>query len=389
MREAGGVDVPRRGPQTSGMKCPVAPRLAGLVLCLLTLGPGQIVAPAAAAPVTVASIQTATNAAEAWRLVEQESSREPAQAPQTEADIRAHLTDQVARLGSLATALQAKFGGTPEASRAELLLMQLQTANRQLDLPALPESEVDARLQALRDDLKAPPEVRASASVMQLMNGVEAATAGGAPLEAWRQRVASHLKTFPAFEGNGLVRFAEADVVGETDPAGAEKLLRAVAAGSDKRMAARAEQKLKSLQQAAELKSKPLDLKFTAVDGREVDLAKLRGKVVLLDFWATWCGPCMAELPEVIKTHEKFRDKGFEIVGISFDQDRTKLKEVTADRKMTWPQYFDGKGWENDLGARFGITSIPTMWLVDKTGHVVDTEARENLAEKVGKLLGP
>jgi thiol-disulfide isomerase/thioredoxin len=136
-----------------------------------------------------------------------------------------------------------------------------------------------------------------------------------------------------------------------------------------------------------DVKAKPLDLKFTAVDGREVDIAKMRGKVVLVDFWATWCGPCVAELPKVLKAYADLHEKGFEIVGISFDQDKGKLEAMTKEKGMTWPQFFDGKGWQNDFGKRFGINSIPRMWLVDKKGMVVDTNGRDDLAGKVAKLL--
>lgn len=132
---------------------------------------------------------------------------------------------------------------------------------------------------------------------------------------------------------------------------------------------------------------KPLNIKFTAVDGREVDVANMKGKVVLVDFWATWCAPCMAELPNVKATYEKLHDKGFEIVGISFDRDIDKLKQIVAREKMTWPQYFEGKGEGNKYGEEFAISGIPTMWLVDKKGVLRELNARENLDEKVKKLL--
>ena len=134
--------------------------------------------------------------------------------------------------------------------------------------------------------------------------------------------------------------------------------------------------------------SKPLDIKFTAVDGREVDLSKLRGKVVLVDFWATWCPPCRGEVPNVVAAYQKYHDKGFEIVGISLDQDKDALVAFTKENGMVWPQYFDGKGWDNDISKGFGIQSIPTMWLVGKDGKLITTNAREDLAGQVGKALG-
>jgi len=134
--------------------------------------------------------------------------------------------------------------------------------------------------------------------------------------------------------------------------------------------------------------SQPLDLKFKAVDGTDVDLAKLRGKVVLVDFWATWCGPCRMEVPNVVAAYNELHKAGFEIVGISLDQSKQNLLAYTKQAGMTWPQYFDGNGWANDISSRYGINSIPTAWLVDKKGLVRTTQARgADLATQVRALL--
>ena len=132
---------------------------------------------------------------------------------------------------------------------------------------------------------------------------------------------------------------------------------------------------------------RPLPIKFTAVDGREVDLSAMKGKVVLLDFWATWCGPCVGEIPHVKEVYDKFHGQGFEVMGISFDKDKSKLEQFIKENGMPWPQYFDGKGWQNQYGEQFDIKSIPTMWLVGKDGNLADIHAREGLADKVQKLL--
>ena len=131
----------------------------------------------------------------------------------------------------------------------------------------------------------------------------------------------------------------------------------------------------------------PVEIKFTSLDQKPVDLAALKGKVVLIDFWATWCGPCVAELPHVKAAYEKYHSQGFEIVGISFDSDEKKLRDFTKAKGMEWQQYFDGKGWKNDFGTRFGIHSIPTMWLIGKDGKVQDLNGRGDLEGKVAKLL--
>lgn len=208
-----------------------------------------------------------------------------------------------------------------------------------------------------------------------------------ATLDEFRDSLMAHLKKFPKFEENSFFARWYIEAIVELDEAGAQKKLEALSKSEFPALAEVADQQLEKVKTMAELKTKPLDIKFTAVDGQEIDLSKMRGKVVLIDFWATWCGPCMVEVPNVVAAYKKLHPKGFEIIGLSFDQDKEKLLSVTKAKEMTWPQYFDGKGWQNKFGQRFGIDSIPTMWLVDKKGMLVSMEARAGLEEKVEKLL--
>ncbi len=168
----------------------------------------------------------------------------------------------------------------------------------------------------------------------------------------------------------------------------AMKILKRLAAldDSDPKVAGVIEQAKGQLRKKEAL-GKPLAMKFAALDGSEVDLSKMKGKVVLIDFWATWCGPCVREIPSVRKTYEELNPKGFEVIGISLDSDKGKLEDFIARNGMPWPQFFDGKGWQTSLAKEHGISSIPTMWLVDKQGILVDQDAGAGLGEKVRKYL--
>ncbi|HWI56494.1 MAG TPA: TlpA disulfide reductase family protein [Bacillota bacterium] len=124
------------------------------------------------------------------------------------------------------------------------------------------------------------------------------------------------------------------------------------------------------------------------LDGKPLSIASYKGKVVLLDFWATWCGPCVRELPNVQKTYEKHHPKGFEIIGISLDEDEQKLKGFIKEKNMPWRQYFDGKGWENKLAAQYGVKSIPATYLLDGEGKIIAKDLRgEDLDQAVAKAL--
>ncbi len=131
------------------------------------------------------------------------------------------------------------------------------------------------------------------------------------------------------------------------------------------------------------------DFKETDLNGKPLSISGLKGKVVLVDFWATWCGPCITELPHVKKAYEKYSKDGFEIVGVSLDQDKDTLTKFLAKEKMTWPQFFDGKGWQNKVSTSYGINSIPATFLLDKDGKILAKGLRGDALEAaVAKALG-
>jgi thiol-disulfide isomerase/thioredoxin len=130
-------------------------------------------------------------------------------------------------------------------------------------------------------------------------------------------------------------------------------------------------------------------LKFAAIDGREVDLHALRGKVVLINFWATDCTPCVGELPELKALYEKLKPQGFEIVGVSLDVNRESLLRMLKEKDIPWPNHFGGKRFEGPFAAEFGVYGIPDNWLLDRDGRVCEVKADgyHDLEEKVSDLL--
>jgi len=131
----------------------------------------------------------------------------------------------------------------------------------------------------------------------------------------------------------------------------------------------------------------PMEISGTLLNGEPFNPKSLAGKVVLVDFWATWCGPCVAELPNVLEQYEKYHKDGFEVVGISLDQDRDALEKFVNEQKLPWPILFEeskGDGWQHPLATYYGISGIPTVILIGRDGNVITLNAR---GEKLGEQL--
>ncbi|MGO8838165.1 MAG: TlpA family protein disulfide reductase [Limisphaerales bacterium] len=125
------------------------------------------------------------------------------------------------------------------------------------------------------------------------------------------------------------------------------------------------------------------------VSGKSLSITNYQGKVVLIDFWATSSESCRAELPYVMSAYNKYHDQGFEIIGISLDQDPAKFTEFTRAMGLTWPQYFDGQGWQNKLAVKYGVERIPATYLLDREGKITGKDLHgEALPAAVAKALG-
>jgi len=164
-----------------------------------------------------------------------------------------------------------------------------------------------------------------------------------------------------------------------------------IAAHADEMLADLKQMQAKYLAQQALMPGKMFpDFSAKSLTGEEISLARfrLRGEVVLVDFWATWCPPCVAEVPHLKALYEKYHDKGFEIVSISFDQSESALRDFIKQQSIPWTQVFDGKGWESPLAQKYGVDMLPTMYLLDADGKIVGSNLGGMvLEEQLEKLL--
>ena len=207
-------------------------------------------------------------------------------------------------------------------------------------------------------------------------------------LPPMHQRLIEFAEKYPQHPRAPYAASVQLQLLTAVETPGADNLLKKLAAHPNAQIAQQAAGMLAQRENLAALKKKPLELTFTAADGQPFDMAKLRGKVVLLDFWASWCGPCMADAPKVAAVYRELHDQGFEIVGINLDEDKAAMEAAAKRVGMPWTQAHDGKGWEGDLVKRFGVRSIPSTWLFDRTGKLREVGLRgEELDARVQRLL--
>jgi thiol-disulfide isomerase/thioredoxin len=126
---------------------------------------------------------------------------------------------------------------------------------------------------------------------------------------------------------------------------------------------------------------------FKSTKGQTVSNESLKGKLVLIDFWATWCGPCMAEADHMVATNAKYKDRGLQIVGVSLDENRTKMDATAKNLKFDWPQYFDGNVWKTKMAQEWGVNSIPRTFLISPEGKVLWTGHPGNMDPAIERAM--
>ena len=134
--------------------------------------------------------------------------------------------------------------------------------------------------------------------------------------------------------------------------------------------------------------SKAPEIVLPSPDGKEIALSSLRGKVVLIDFWASWCGPCRKEMPNVVRAYAKYKSKGFEIYGVSLDKEKGNWVEAIEEEGITWPQVSDLLYWQSSVISLYAIEGIPYTVLLDREGTIIAKNLRgEELDEKLAEVL--
>jgi thiol-disulfide isomerase/thioredoxin len=337
---------------------------------------------------SVRADRTNLTAAQAWAALTNFSLPKPPMEWQTNPPSEEQLAkfddQQAAKAGALADQARdfyTRFSSDANVQRArvtEIQALKLAThfgaTNRLADL--------DAREQTLLDDTNAPVALRYELRLDLLGRELQAQAAAGADMKAELEKAGRALvKEFPnGFEGYEILMdlSMDADLL-KTHEFGE---LMANSGGLPELT-----ELGKGLLRRLDAVGRPLPIEFKAADGRAVNLTTLSNKVVLVDFWATWCPGCVALSPGIKKLYDQYHTNGFDVVGINFDDDPMQVQRFINKEGLAWPQYLGGRGSDNKFGREYSINAIPAVWLADRKGIVRDIHGTTDLEAKVAKLM--
>ncbi len=327
----------------------------------------------------------AANSDEAWRALEKlkDAADQPTPAGANAVEFHAGRDEA---LHDAAAAFADANPTDPRALRAVLWTIETTTFGGDKDARrrALAQNRAAAELLLNRTDVDEPFWREIARTILfQRLNNADVLINRTEQTEL-ADAVGAYLAQVPDDPKAVTLQIARANLLSSVDPDRGTAELNRLAASPDPALAEAAQARLAKLA----LIGRPLALVLTTLDGASLDLASLRGRVVLVDFWATWCPDCLRDFPTIKALHARYHDQGLALVGVSLDRDRAALARFLSDKEITWPQAYDGKGWDNDVAKRFSVRAIPEVWLLDRRGVVrVITEDSERLDTQVQDLL--
>ena len=302
--------------------------------------------------------------------------------PPTETELATfddHRAAESVTLAEKARSFYAQFPDDANAARARVT--EIQALQMAVHLGATNHlNDLLAREQSLIADTNAPTELRYELRLDLVGRDLKLESASGADMNAALEKAGRALvKEFPSGPAGYEIL---GEVAESADLAKMRELADLMAnSGGPKELTDVG----KGLLRRLDVVGKSLPIEFTATDGREVNLTTLSNKVVLVDFWATWCPHCVEMVPNLKKLYDKFHADGFEIVGINFDDETNLAQRFIKEKDLAWPQFFGGR--DNKYGKNYALNFLPSAWLVDRKGIVRDIHGTADLEAKVEKLM--
>jgi peroxiredoxin len=292
-------------------------------------------------------------------------------------------TERLLAVAEQARSFAAKYPEDPRRPSARQIAARALASAERLGSPT-----ARAQLAALDgerlSDPKLPPSERLEIRMRQVQSEAEAIMRKS-PEEArdnFEQGARTLISEFPQEPAPWAMLMEVIDQ--GNDPATRQKLKEIIAGGAPTAIKERAAGVLRRY----DALNKPFDLKFTALDGRQVDTAAMRGKVVIIHFWATWCEPCVEAIEKMTRAYAGLKELGVEMIGIDLDAKKENVEKFVKEKGVAWPQFWDAEGKNNRIVREWGVTIFPAMWLIDKNGVLRDLTGQTDLMKKIEGLLG-